>query len=154
MSIAGCREYADPPLFDAGWIGLGRLMPFDDTSYVGSPGMVWTKPPNADFATLAATRFEELCETLPPDLAIEGVISSVLFGVRVPREVKATRSRAAAREILAELIDLLIDAPEPDKTLDDFMEALTAQAGAGESGYAAPTRSKPKKAKKKSTRWR
>lgn len=148
------HEYADPPSYAPGWVGLGRVLPFDDTSYVRSPGMVWTKPPNAGFAMLAAKTFDELCETLAPDLAIEAVIASVLFGVRVPREVKAARSRAIARDILIDLIELLIDAPEPDKTLEDYMDALTAQARAGEEGTASPNRAKPKKAKQKSKRRR
>jgi hypothetical protein len=148
------HEHMVPASYQAGWMCIGRLIPLDDDLFARSPGMLFGSPPIETLATAAVNEFDALCATLPPELALEAVIASSVFGQRVPRELKPASSRAAARDVLTQLFDLLIDAPETDTTLDDFMDALAVQAESGSEGRRSPKRSKHKKSKQKSKRRR
>lgn len=149
-------EHMVPAAYRRGYVALGRLIPFEGALHLRSPGMMFSGPPIEPMATETANAFNELCATLPPDLALEAVIARTVFEVRVPREVKPAQSRAVARELLEELVELLIDAPEPDDTLDDFMDALALQAESGSdvAQRQNPARKSKKKSRQKSKRRR
>jgi hypothetical protein len=145
-------EHWVPPAYKIGYLALGRLIPFDGAVHLRSPGMIFQGPRTEALATAASNAFEELCATLPPDLALEALIANSVFGVRMPREVKPATSRANARELFDYLAELLLDAPEPDDTLDLFMDALAAQAESGADVRRRAKRSKRPKSKQKSKR--
>ena len=145
----GVHEHMDPIEYGTGWICAGRLLPFADALHLRSPGMIFVRPVDTDLARDAAGALERLGRTLPPALALEGVISSVVFGVNVPRAKKPAPTRADARETLAALQAVLAD-PEfadatPDPTLEGFMGALAEQA---EAGRGRPSQPKARRAKK------
>jgi hypothetical protein len=83
-------------LYQASSIAAGRLIPFDDARHVRSPGMIF-HPPEPGLARKAAETFARLEESIHSALALEAAISSDLFGVPVPREVKPVRPGRARR---------------------------------------------------------
>jgi hypothetical protein len=94
-------EHMDPVAYSTGWIGLGRLLPFDDDGlHLRSPGMIFVRPQRPDLARDAADALRRYEDVVPQALAVEAVISSIVFGVSVPRPTKPHRSRAQARQAL------------------------------------------------------
>ena len=94
-------EHSDPVVYSTGWFGLGRLLPFgDDGLHLRSPGMVFVRPVRSDFAHVAGDALRRYAEVVPRALAVEAVISSIVFGVSVPRPTKPHRSKAEARKAL------------------------------------------------------
>jgi len=126
------HDHQDPPLYQVGWIAAGRLIPFDDERHLRSPGTIFL-PPDPDLARKAAATFARLEETIHSALALEAAISSDIFGVPVPRDVKPAQSRSSARVIL-DLVDVVTaDGIELDSTLRAFVKALKRQAGEDDS---------------------
>ena len=125
-------EDLDPIEYSVGWTAAGRLIPFEG-GHIRTEGMIFSPPGKPDIAR-AAEIFNQLEETLPPALAIEAFISSAMFGVKVPREMKPARSRADAREILSELLDVIAESQvspttsAADREVGGYITALTAQA--------------------------
>jgi hypothetical protein len=143
------HEHSEWIEYDVGWVCAGRLLPFSGALHLRSPGMLFVQPgAGEDLARNAAAALETLGGTLPPALALEGVISSVFYGVSVPRARKPAPTRAVARETLDALRVLLADpeiaAATPDATLEGFMAALADQGEAG----GAPGQQKARRAKK------
>ena len=94
-------EHMDPVTYSTGWIGLGRLLPFDDDGlHLRSPGMIFVRPQRPDLARDAADALRRYEDVVPQALAVEAVISSIVFGVSVPRPTKPHRSKAQARQAL------------------------------------------------------
>jgi hypothetical protein len=170
-------EYVDPVPYAVGWLGLGRLLRYDDAGlHLRSPGMIFARPETPDFAREVGDALRRYDEELPAALAVEAVISSVVLGVSVPRRDKPMRSRADARRALDTIREVIegtewedfltpstADAPlggmgvpqyyvprHRDTTVADFMTALIEQAegGGGKDGRARAQ--KPKR----SRRWR
>jgi hypothetical protein len=153
------HEHMDPMVYSPGWIGAGRLFPFDGDLYLRSPGMLFSHPDDPERLRAAVDALNDVRGTLPRALALEAFISSEVLDVSVPRAVKPARSRADAREALAVLSEILAGAEpdreivpdeavgvgdgeseedaveyvaiEPDATLEGFMAALAEQAAAG-----------------------
>jgi hypothetical protein len=133
------HEHLEPVEYKVGWVAAGRLIPFEGDLYLRSPGMVFARADALDAARSAADLVDTLEDALPPALALEAFISSVMLGVEVPRVMKPMRSRADAREQLDSLRFLLLDAElEPDGTLAAFASALAEQGGHGLTVQAAP----------------
>ena len=129
------HEHIAPVEYSVGWVAAGRLLPFDGTLYLRSPGMVFARPGGVDPARVAANDVGRLEATLPPALALEAFISTAMMGVNVPRAMKPMRSKADARAALAELEVILADErPRFDATLTEFFAALVDQASAGSAG--------------------
>ena len=171
-------EHMEPIRYAVGWLGFGRLLPFDDTGlHLRSPGMNFTKPLAPDFAHEVSDALRRYEEGLPAALAVEAVISSIVLGVSVPRRDRPMRSRADARRTLdalrqifagTEWEDVLtpsnasahpakaIGVPQyyvphrQDTTVDEFMTALIEQAEAGSGNVGRLRAEKPKRPR----RWR
>ena len=104
------HEHMKPIQYMPGWIAAGRLLPFDDDTYLRSPGMLFFKPHDPADMQSSVRVFDGLRATVSPALAVEAFISSGMFGVPVPREVKPARSRADAHTLLAMIDDIVADA--------------------------------------------
>jgi hypothetical protein len=120
-------------VYQAGWIAAGRLIPFDEERHLRSLGAILL-PPEPGLARKAAETFARMEESIDSALALEAAISSDLFGIPVPRDVKPARSRAGARVVLEELEAAIAEGFALDPTLTTFMKAVERQAGAGDSG--------------------
>ena len=142
-------EDMDPPEYDVGWLCIGRLLPFG-AIHLRAPSMIFLRPEDGEIASTMASALDRLEDTIPPALALEAVISSMIHGVHVPRDVKPAQSRANAREALESIRGMLDELPL-DPTLESFLAALEAQADAG-GGREGKHR--PKRQKKKSKRRR
>lgn len=138
------HEHMEPIEYSRGWIAAGRLYPFEGEVHLRSPGMIFFQPEDPEFLTAAVRTLASAHGTLAPGLALEQFISSVVFDVSVPRVMKPARSRADARDILAEIRGVIAEAEversierdaelQLDSTLDGFMAALAEQAQAGHS---------------------
>ena len=133
------HEHLEPVEYKVGWVAAGRLIPFDNELYLRSPGMVFARADALDVAESATRIVDTLEDVLPPALALEAFISSVMMGVDVPRLMKPMRSRADARAQLDSLRLLLRDAQlEPDGTIEAFVSALAEQGGHGVTAQAPP----------------
>ena len=163
-----------------GSLCLGRLLPFDrDGVHLRSPGMVVVPPGRPDLARAAVDAFRQYCATLPPSLAVEAVISSVVYEIPVPRPTKAKDSRAQARETIELILEFsedtewedvvgralastASDIARPaiipqyytpsvhlDTTLEGFFAALVQQASAGKSGDDRNRAQKPRRARRR-----
>ena len=149
------HEHMEPVEYSTGWVAAGRLLPFDGALHLRSPGMVFAPAGDLDLARAAANNVGTLEGTLPPALALEAFISTAMLGVDVPRAMKPMRSKADARELLAELQFMLADEnAELDTTLQGFLAALTEQAGAGSTGDRQSRTGGKRKPKGKSKRRR
>src|SRR5918993_1449054 len=80
----------------AGALGLS----FDDGLHLRSPGMIFVRPQRPDLIRDAAGALRQYEDVVPQALAVEAVISSIVFGVSVPRPTKPHRSKAEARKAL------------------------------------------------------
>jgi hypothetical protein len=145
-------EHMDDPVeYSTGWLCAGRLLPFGDAGYLRSPGMIFVHPADPGLVFQAAAALDAFGETLPPALALEATISSVVLKVTVPRVRKPAQSKAHARRMFDVVSTLLAD-PDfaletTDPTLDAFMAALAHQAegGGGPSGQKKARRGKKAK---------
>lgn len=134
------HEHMDEISYSTGWVGAGRLLPFDGGVHLRSLGMVFARAKDLDLMFGAQNDIGALDGVLPPALAVEAFISATMLGVRIPRDLKPMRSKADAREVLSALQQLLADAAlKPDATLEAFVVALAEQASAG-----SPVRAKAK----------
>lgn len=120
------HEHLQGTVYAPGWIAMGRLFPFDDNLYLRSPGMLFMKPNDRIDLTPAVEAFADARTTLSPALALEAFISSRVFGVPVPRQVKPAISKAEARSALAMLADMLADA-DLERARNDDVTAVSNQ---------------------------
>jgi hypothetical protein len=149
------HEHLEPVEYSTGWVAAGRLLPFDDTLHLRSPGTVFARPGGLHLSRAAANDVGGLERTLPPALALEAFISAAMLGVDVPRAMKPMRSKADARQLLSELQLMLADAQlEADATLEAFIAALAEQAGGGSAEKGRSPTDTGKKPKRKSKRRR
>ena len=149
------HEHMEPVQYSTGWVGAGRLLPFEGALHLRSPGMTFGRAGDLNLALAAANEMGELERTLPPALAVEAFISAAMLGVSVPRAAKPMRSKADAREVLAALQLALADAEvEFDPTLEAFIAALAEQAGAGSGGTTKARKGATRTVKRKSKRRR
>jgi hypothetical protein len=149
------HEHMEPVEYGMGWVGAGRLLPFEGALHLRSPGMVFAPARDLELARAAANDVGALDATLPPALALEAFISAAMLGVNVPREMKPMRSKAEARELLSELQLMLADAEIAlDATLEGFIAALAEQAGAGSAGGGKSRPGATRKARRRSKRRR
>lgn len=148
-------EHLEPVQYSTGWVGAGRLLPFDGALHLRSPGMLFARADDLDLVRAAANDMGALERVLPPALALEAFISAAMLGVNVPRATKPMRSRADARQLLSELQTMLADAQlELDATLDAFVAALAEQAGGGSADKGRSPTGTGKKPMHKSKRRR
>jgi len=140
----------EPIVYALGWIGFGRLLPFEGTLHLRSPGMIFVPPDDGEFVTAAVAALDRLSTFLPPVLALEATISSVVFGVHIPDKVQPARSRSDARALL-DTIAVLNEGVELDSRLMPFVVALATQAESS-SGGQGKRRKHPKKRTKHNRR--
>jgi hypothetical protein len=169
------HEHVIPPAYAPGAIGFGRLLPFDGASHLRSPGMVIVSGTEPELPAMVARTLREIGDAIPPALAIEGLISTFVFGEAVPRVVKPSSSRAVARELVTMIEEILdeaelerevspTEAPAElrahveevpgvryvsfalDSTLSEYLIALAEQADGGGRRAATGTRRKTPKA--------
>ena len=143
------HEHMDPIVYASGWIGFGRLLPFEGTLHLRSPGMIFV-PPDKELVTAAVAALDRLSTALPPALALEATISSVVFGRDVPAKVKPAPSRSDARALL-DTIAVLNRGVELDSRLMPFIMALATQAESSAGGQGK-RRKHPKKRTKHNRR--
>jgi hypothetical protein len=129
------HEHMDPIVYSPGWIGAGRLLPFDGDLYLRSPGMLFSHPDDPERLRAAVDALNDFRGTLPRALALEGFISSEVLNVSVPRAMKPARSRTEAREALAALAQILADAEQDREVVPD--EAVGVGDGEAEEDTMA-----------------
>ena len=118
-----------------GLLLLGRIIPFDDDLWLRSPGGVVLSPPeDADRETLAST-LEKVAEGLPMPIAIEGLISTLVYGAEVPLAILPAPTIKEAQAALVEIGEVLADigllgdatdAGSPEAPTEDEIAALDA----------------------------
>ena len=161
-----------------GLILVGRLIPFDDHLWLRSPGTLAFPPRSDDDASILARSLDlaEESGVLPEPIAIEGILSVVLFDAKPPSNHPPASSATEARTILDEanewLDDLGLrtevrreDAPvelqkqmassdvifyemEVDVTVQEWMSALFSQASRVVPNKSSAARQATKKSKK------
>jgi len=131
-------EHMIPVTYAVGWLCLGRLLPFDGTLCLRSPGMIFVKPNGPTLALDAVRALERYDEVLPPALTLEAVIASVVFGLTVPRPTKPMRSRADARVALETMTEMLASA-EPAPGFVGDVTARDASSSAAEDSPRVPS---------------
>jgi hypothetical protein len=113
------REHGEEDEYGAGAVGIGRLIPFGDETWLRSPGMHFTPDP----ASLVAAD--------DPDLAPSIMLESLITGIRVPRSVPPARSASEARKVLAASV---LEGYEDDPVVSAWMAALAQMAKKGTGG--------------------
>jgi hypothetical protein len=68
----------------AGLLILGRMIPLEDDLWLRSPGAVIITPAGNEFRDALSSSLTQMCETLPTPIALEGLISTAVFGAKVP----------------------------------------------------------------------
>ena len=146
--------------YGAGAVVLGRLIPFGDGTWLRSTGTILNPVPAAEWTRALADAVKELAELeLPPAILLEAVLTRIMAGERIPRRVPPARGASEARDLLARLNAILVDAgiartvdsatlprelreglpaepvyQELDIVLADWMKALSEMARKGTGG--------------------
>jgi hypothetical protein len=146
--------------YGPGAVLLGRLIPFTDGTWLRSPGSIAVPAPSAKWTSALAEAVKASVELeVPPAILLEAVLTRTMTGEEVPRSVPPARSASEAREILARLSSIFLEAgiarvvdpatlpPELreqmptefvyqalDIILADWMHALSAMARKGTGG--------------------
>lgn len=157
--------------YGAGTVVIGRLIPFADGTWLRSPSTIMVPVPPADWTRALADAVKELAELdVPPAILLEAVLTRTMTGERPPRHVPPARSATTARELLARLNTIFLEAgiartvdpstlppevreglpaepvyQELDIVLADWMKALSDMARKGTGGG----KSKPKGRKRR-----
>lgn len=95
-------EHSPDTEYDAGFVGLGRLIPFEG-HYLRSPGMALLKSDDPGLVHDLAQSMSVAAAEVSPPILIEGVIGTLVDRVKVPRRVPPAPSRTAAREMFQEV---------------------------------------------------
>jgi hypothetical protein len=115
--------------YSAGALALGRLIPWEDGLHLRSPGMVIVPQPNPGMAPTIAEALGRIGDAMPAAAALEGAISAIVMGSKVPRKVRPAASRTEARELLDQLPELfeeydLIEEPDLEDEEDEIPEEI------------------------------
>jgi len=163
-----------------GLVLLGRLIPFDDDTWLRSPGALLFAPADERQLSLLAEGVTRMREALPTPIALEAFISTLIYGAKVPVSRKPAPSAKAARAMLTALYenleelgfredvpdmevpaDLLGAATQPgtavlrfslDEPMAEWASALAAQAEIGSSGARLRSGTSKKKGEQKRKR--
>jgi len=105
------HEHNPDIAYRAGFLALGRLIPFRDGRWLRSPGMAFFVPPDEGMAPRLAQGLT-VSKDLPPAMGVEAIIATLGSPRRpvLPRKVSPAASREEAREILWELTTVLREA--------------------------------------------
>ncbi len=146
--------------YGAGTVVIGRLIPFPDGTWLRSPGTIMVPVPPAEWTRALADAVKETADLdVPPAILLEAVLTRTMTGERPPRTVPPARSASEAREVLARLNSILVEAgiartvdsatlpaevreglpsepvyQELDIVLADWMKALSEMARKGTGG--------------------
>ena len=93
----------------AGLLLLGRIIPFDDDVWVRSPGAVVLAPADDTDLGALASMLEQLSEELPTPIALEGLISTIVYGAEVPVAIRPAATIVEAQAALVEVGEVLVD---------------------------------------------
>ena len=123
--------------YRAGFLALGRLIPWDGGRYLRSPGMVIFQPANAEQGPLLAEGLAKAGDEISPTIAIEALLSTLGGDARVPRRIPPASSRALAEQVLLAMRTLLDEAglvehPPVDEAPEEIRAALSSK---GETEY-------------------
>jgi hypothetical protein len=103
------HEHNQPVMYHSGFLGLGRLIPFEQGGYLRSPGMLFLLPPDASTGTLLTAAIERGRGELDLAILIESLISVIAWQTRVPRAVSPASSAKEAGRVL-EALRVALDA--------------------------------------------
>jgi hypothetical protein len=130
-------EDADPY---SGLLILGRMIPLEDDLWLRSPGAIIITSEGNDYRDMLAQTLTNMSETLPTPIALEGLISSAVYGATVPvsRLPAPTVAMAQATLVLAqgalEELGLLTDVAElqpPSRMLEQLESPALESFGLG-----------------------
>ena len=92
-----------------GLLLLGRIIPLDDDLWLRSPGAVIISPgEDSDRETLPSI-LRKVAEGLPTPIALEGLISTTVYGAKVPLAIRPAPTIAEAQAGLVEVGQVLAD---------------------------------------------
>ena len=124
------NEEADPY---PGLLILGRMIPLENDLWLRSPGAVIIAPQGNDYRDMLSKALTNMSETLPTPIALEGLLSSAIYGATVPVSRLPAPTIAAAQATLMiaygalEELGLLTDAGEP-RSPSSFLGQLDSPA--------------------------
>lgn len=104
------HEHNEAITYHPGYLALGRLIPFGPGRYLRSPGMTFLALPDPTLVHALGGQLEQSADELGPAIAVEICISMLLGTTGLPRKVRATTSKAEARNLLRELQETLEEA--------------------------------------------
>ncbi|HEX8674806.1 MAG TPA: hypothetical protein VF710_23100, partial [Longimicrobium sp.] len=97
--------------YGPGAVLLGRLIPFTDGTWLRSPGSIAVPAPSAEWMRALAEAVKASVELeVPPAILLEAVLTRTMTSEQVPRSVPPARSASEAREILARLNTIFLEA--------------------------------------------
>ncbi len=123
-----------------GLLILGRLIPLEDDLWLRSPGAVIIASESDQFRDMLTGTLTSLCETLPTPIALEGLISTAVYGAKVPVPDHPAQTIAQAQGMVTMVLDmlqdigLLTDVPEaqaPAEVLDQLQSPALGLFGLG-----------------------
>ncbi|HEY0153956.1 MAG TPA: hypothetical protein VGB92_18230 [Longimicrobium sp.] len=98
-------------VYGPGAVVLGRLIPFTDGTWLRSPGSIAVPAPSAEWMRALAEAVKASVELeVPPAILLEAVLTRTMTREQVPRSVPPARSASQAREILARLNAIFLEA--------------------------------------------
>ncbi|HEU0079968.1 MAG TPA: hypothetical protein VFQ76_20140 [Longimicrobiaceae bacterium] len=106
------KEHAPEDHYGAGFLALGRLIPFGDGTWLRSPGAVFFPADSPHQARAFAEALGQDVSDLPVVVTVEALISTMVSRSRpkLPREVRPAPSAAEAEELLEEMQQLMREA--------------------------------------------
>jgi len=97
--------------YGPGAVVLGRLIPFTDGTWLRSPGSVAVPAPSAEWTRALTEAVKDSVELeVPRAILLEAVLTRTMTREEVPRSVPPARSASEAREILARLNSIFLEA--------------------------------------------
>ena len=109
-----------------GLLLLGRILPLDDDLWLRSPGAIVLAPNEGTDRDTLASLLEQVAGGLPTPIALEGLISTVVYGAEVPVAIRPAPTIAEAKAALAEVGDVLADIGLLDEALDAEPDEVAA----------------------------
>jgi hypothetical protein len=83
-----------------GLLILGRMIPLEDDLWLRSPGAIMLTAAGDELRDTLSSSLTQMCETLPTPIALEGLISTAVFGATVPVSLLPAPTVTAARAAL------------------------------------------------------
>ncbi|HEX8454172.1 MAG TPA: hypothetical protein VF647_18940 [Longimicrobium sp.] len=105
------RGTEEEAAYGPGAVVIGRLIPFTDGTWLRSPGSITVPVPPAEWTRALAEAVKESAELeVPRAIFLEAVLTRTMTREQVPRPVPPARSATEARELLARLNTIFLEA--------------------------------------------